>query len=390
MNNTFHLEPETRIGNYSVLKEIERSDYDSIYVVMEIHEQKKYSMKIEKKTEEKTPLKNDIRFMKEFKGSPYFPVFIMSSTTDEYEYSITELMGPSLASLQSITPQHRLSRFTVVFSGLEIFKCIRLIHSIGLAHRNVSPHNILIRNDSRHPLTLASFQQAVRIHPQPLASKNPQITLSLNSQSPSVNTTNQQVDQGNSEELNSIPPSTSQPQIIQNSDKNDQNQFQDQQKEQCIIREDLFSWLFTIITLNEGKLQWNKITSFQELLQNQSEFEPSFQNLPSQYFDIFKSIQNLDQPIDYPGIEAQLEQALKTEPNELIDWKCYDVSSISEITFSREPTRLPSVMLPELSDEESEMAQHEEYPSMYKGRHASLYLGGNEDVVPEPSCCHLL
>lgn len=354
-----HIVPGTTIGKYTILKELKRNDHISTFSVIDNLTQVKFTMEIEKKSAEKSILQKNIHRLKEFRNSPYFPLFHEEGSTDEYIFLVYELLGPSLASLLTITSTHCLSRFTVVYSSLEIFKCIRIFHSLGLAHGNIYPESIFLRNDSRHPIVLSSFDNIHEISPQPLASM-----YSNQPQTDSIESKSQ--------------PMESNPQTDLLSQK--------------LIRYDLISWIFTIVFLLNGRLSWIKdihkisFDDFEEKINNcDSTF---FQNLPSQFFDIFQSLKGNETYIDYPKIQTSLEQALNFEPHELVDWKLYDLTSISEISFTAEPTRLPSIMITDLSDEDSK-AVHEDFPRIYKGSHKSLDMGGNEDVIPSDNCCLL-
>ena len=60
-----------------------------------------------------------------------------------------EKLGPSLKYLRDRTPTRTFSLKTVTEVGIELLKCLEILHGHGMAHRDLKPANVLVGTKER-------------------------------------------------------------------------------------------------------------------------------------------------------------------------------------------------------------------------------------------------
>ena len=148
---------DMEIGIWRVVKHIGHGGYGEIYEVVSRDGEGPYAMKVEMRNAKKRGMSEEIRFLEKLQGSPCFPQFITSGVTPEFKYFVMELLGPSLSAVRRVLPAQRYSTFTITVIAKAMLKCLEELHRRGFVHRDVKPGNFLFRNDREQMICLIDF-----------------------------------------------------------------------------------------------------------------------------------------------------------------------------------------------------------------------------------------
>ena len=150
----------TVVGEYTVGKLIGAGGYGEIYSVVPAYAPDvRYSMKVELKNAKRKELQTEIEFLESMERTPHLPVCIDFGKDKKkgFSYGVFELLGPSLAAIKRILPEHRFSLAEVCRLGSEMLKCIQTVHGVGYIHSDIKPGNFLLRPNAECPVCLVDF-----------------------------------------------------------------------------------------------------------------------------------------------------------------------------------------------------------------------------------------
>ncbi|OHS97957.1 CK1 family protein kinase [Tritrichomonas foetus] len=162
-------QPFDIINNYRVIKLIGRGGFADIYFVRDMKTNAPCAMKIERREKfDSKSGKSDSRvdveyaFVRQLQSSLYFPHLYDCGIYQNLRFIVMEILGPSLFKLARSLPGAKLSLSTALRVGVESVCILHELHCRGLIHRDVKPENFLIRPGSPTPLCLCDFGLATR------------------------------------------------------------------------------------------------------------------------------------------------------------------------------------------------------------------------------------
>ena len=306
------LSGQTVINKWTILKHIGHGGYGEIYKVQS-GDSKPCAMKVELKSANRRGLAAEIQILQNIQGSPYFPRLLDVGETEELRYLVIELLGPSVSYIRGDLPDQRFTMLTATLLAREMLKCLEELHSRGFVHRDVKPGNFLFRNDANHMLCLIDFGLARQY-------------INRDTGAP-------------------LPPRASPGFVgtcsfasVYAHDGMDLSR-----------RDDIISWLYTIVECVDRKLPWPGSRNKDQTYQMKKEITVSqlCRGLPRQFIPIFQrsmKISYYDKP-DYDAYYVWLDEAIEELGGRGLpfDWELVPVRRSSFISLPHNTDNGPSV-----------------------------------------------
>lgn len=290
------------LGNYEIVSLIGKGGYGEIYCARDVTDHNLYALKVEKVESKKKALEIESSILIDICRSPYFPKFIRFYRTDEFLYLAMELLGPSISNTRRQVHLHRFKLSTVCRVGIYMIKCIEEFHRRGYLHRDIKPGNFLLKNDPEYPLVLIDYGLSKKY-------------------------INNETGEPYPERPKSGFRGTSKYASL----------YVHNYKDMC-RRDDLISWLYSMVELYNGKLPWsyakdNKETKRIKECTTESQL---FSGMPPQFIQIWKYLNELtffDTP-EYGILIDTLLLIISNEPENVnrFDWEDVSISSLAKIS----------------------------------------------------------
>jgi serine/threonine protein kinase len=308
------LPPQTQINGWIIRGHIGHGGYGEIYEVIKADSIVPYAMKTESKTARKHGLAEEIDFLSHLQGTALFPRFLEEGETPEFSYFIMELLGPTVSMVRRALPDQKYTRLTSATLAKEMLECIEELHARGFVHRDIKPGNFLYRPDNAHIMCMIDFglsRQFMDLH------------------------TGQQ-----------FPPRDT-PGFIGTCSFASVNAHDGLELGR---RDDIISWLYTVIEITERGLPWPGSKNREATYQLKKSSEPAHlcRSLPSQFIEIFESTLSLgfyDGP-DYRRFYELLDAAIRDADrgDTPFDWELLDPEAVpmAAILPRRSRNLLPS------------------------------------------------
>ncbi|OHT06520.1 CK1 family protein kinase [Tritrichomonas foetus] len=147
----------TKIDKFIVKKHIGHGGYGEIYSVRREDNNTLYAMKTEMRGMHRRGLDEEISFLKELRGTPFFPCINAFGETHDFKWLVMELLGPSTSQICRVLPSESFSKYTATFLAKSMLMAIEECHNRNIVHRDIKPANFLIRPDRDYPICLIDF-----------------------------------------------------------------------------------------------------------------------------------------------------------------------------------------------------------------------------------------
>ncbi|KAI8819471.1 kinase-like domain-containing protein [Fimicolochytrium jonesii] len=147
---------------WKIVDSIASGGFGDVYRVVDIYSHRSYAMKVEKPKPSRSPLKVEISLLRQYhervrkqREVAAFPEmvghgkFTLPGGCDEgdgetevtYSFLVMGLLGPSLAEVKKRTPGHRFSAKVTAHLATKMLAALRVLHGMGICHRDVKPAN---------------------------------------------------------------------------------------------------------------------------------------------------------------------------------------------------------------------------------------------------------
>jgi serine/threonine protein kinase len=281
------------IQNYEIIKLIKSGGFCDIYEVKCIDDNRHYSMKIEPRKNKYNSLITEKRVYDLLAGMERFPAMKDFIQTDKCTVIICELLGANMRDIRKLNGVGIIHKNTSLRIALEMFRCIKDLHSKGVIHRDIKPQNFLIRPLKRYPVALIDFGLS-------FISKNERgckVRKDGYNFAGTLQYTSPEVIKGG------IPTE----------------------------RDDFYGWILTVIELMNGRLPWSDITNKNEMVEAMNEEDgTTFQGyIPNEIIEIFKLLKKKDANVD--DIESLLNQSIEANMVEWNDPFVWEEASTEEV-----------------------------------------------------------
>lgn len=297
-------------GKYKVTKHIGSGGFGEIYHVEEKEEKKNYAMKIEYLRTQRTSLDVEIEILKKLSDSTFFPKLVDDGQTSNIRYYVMELLGPSLQVMKHANPKKAFTMLTVLKIGYSSLLAIEDFHKRGFIHRDIKPGNFLIRNKGEYPIVLIDFGLCRCYRDKDgkhlPAREDPGFTGTCRYASVNAHKYNE-----------------------------------------LSRRDDLISWIYTLVELADGKLPWPGTKNREQTQEMKNTISASvlLHSFTDEILDIYRSIRALkyDEDPNYDLYKKNLLIAIKDEEKntkkndyDWFYWSKEKLDEISPITFCGE------------------------------------------------------
>jgi serine/threonine protein kinase len=217
----------TEIAGYTIVSLLGQGGFGDVYKVTS-SSNNNFALKTEYKTARKQALLEETRVLLQL-DSPYFPKVHAHGETDLLNYCVMDMLGCSLGEIRR-NHLSILSSKVVLFLGVEMVKAIQELHKTGFIHRDIKPSNFLLNDSPDVHLVLIDFGLSCPYRDFETGELLPQINGRFfgTKKYSSVNAL---------------------------------------RKEGLSRRDDMISWLYSMIEFFRGKLPWHSISDHEELLQ---------------------------------------------------------------------------------------------------------------------------
>jgi serine/threonine protein kinase len=305
------FEPGDMVASYTIVRLLGQGGYGDIYCVCRSDSSDLFAMKIEAFSAEKRGLDTELMFIEELQDSPLFPRLVESGTTESHRYVVQELLGPSVSNTRRQLPDHRYSLPTALRLSVFMVECIRDFHRHGFVHRDIKPGNFLLRKGGRSPVVLIDFGLSKRFidpasgRPFPERSKA------------GFRGTNKYAS------LNA-------------------HRYRDQGP-----RDDMISWLYSVVELVEGKLPWGQERDAADMQRRKATIADRvlFTHLPHEFLEIsyyFNTLGYLTK-VNYDYVIGLLGKALRRAAKPVdcpFDWEALGEDEVRELSAIELPKAL--------------------------------------------------
>ena len=296
------LEPGTEVDKWEVIRLLGQGGYGDVYEVRNKEEDgdQFYAMKIESLTAQKQGLVEELKYLYTCQDSPMFPHLIEEGETPTHRYFIMELLGPSLSNMRRLLPNKKYSISTVLKMGIYMLHCIQSFHEHGFVHCDVKPGNFLLRNGGISPVVLIDFGLSKQF---------------MNPETKKPHREARRCSFRGTAKYCSL--------------------FVDRRMDQC-PRDDLISWVYSLVELVKGRLPWAHIQSREEDREIKAKMSAKslFSGMPREFGMLWQYVNGLSYSsnVEYTYLQCLLERAMKrvgAKNDDPFDWE-----SIPDEVFS--------------------------------------------------------
>jgi serine/threonine protein kinase len=210
--------PGDAVGVYTIVRLLGQGGYGDTYSVTRPETDVPLAMKV---VSDHDSLATEMVIMPRVQKSPLFPRVVEFGRGDSYSFMVTELLGPSLSNTRRHLPGGRYSLSTVLRLSFFMLECIREFHKHGFVHRDLKPGNFLLKLGPTNPLALIDFGLARVFIDEATGQPFPESAQTAFHGTVTYASVNAQL-------------------------------FHDQSP-----RDDLVSWLYSLVELAEGYLPWS-------------------------------------------------------------------------------------------------------------------------------------
>ncbi|KAJ6249103.1 tau-tubulin kinase 2 [Anaeramoeba flamelloides] len=135
-------------GRWYLVTRIGQGGFGEIYIAHDHQTDRSVAIKFEKRRIEKVTLKFEIEVLNQLQSSSFFPNFICSGCSKDFNYLVMDLHGPNLSSVRRHHRKRCFSITTTIKIGIEMISAIKEIHKIGYIHRDIKPSNFVLHHDT--------------------------------------------------------------------------------------------------------------------------------------------------------------------------------------------------------------------------------------------------
>ena len=296
------LPADSEVNDWVVIRLLGQGGYGDVYEVKKKGDDENFfAMKIESLTAQKQGLADELKFIHACQDSPMFAKIVEEGETETHRYFVMELLGPSISNMRRLLPERRYSMSTVLKMGIYMLRCIQAFHEHGFVHCDVKPGNFLLRHGGISPLVLIDFGLSKQfVDPETKKPRREARRCSFRGTAKYCSL------------------------------------FVDRRMDQC-PRDDLISWVYSLVELVKGRLPWAHIQSREEDrdIKETISAKSLFSGMPREFSMMWQYVNGLSYSysVEYGHLQCLLESAMKrvvAKNDDPFDWECIDQGVLQE------------------------------------------------------------
>ena len=320
-SNTLIL-PGTQVGNFIVDEKIGSGGFGSVFSVHQDEnlpeifphnsdsesiqskncQQTKYAMKVLKKGQGF----HEAEILSEVRGNSFFPTIFQSGITDDFEYHVMELLGPSISIRGKVWKGLCQSKKMNIVK--QMLKCIEELYQMNILHCDIKPSNFLFRNVDDDPrICLVDFGLAKKItDPQNMnniSHRANEYKKVISNKIRNIFSRKKRVHNVNANSNTTTPKSFCG--TLRYASINVMDGYEP------TLKDDLISWFYSITELLTGGLPWDGSHGREETrrIKAESTSQELCAHLPKEFLDIYQYLISLNEQPNFKWINDKLSQA---------------------------------------------------------------------------------
>jgi len=254
------FEPESIVGEYQVIRMIGAGGFGGVYLVRRIGDGEIFAMKAEKEGDSSGSLDYEMDLLETLQNSKRVARVYEWGRNKRRNYMVMGLYGPSLSKIRRTISEKKFSISTTLRMAYYMLLCISDVHRNGIIHRDIKPSNFLINKDPENPLVIIDFGMSKHFqNPNTLRHYNDRGRVGFHG--------------------------TTMYASINAHQKNDLSR-----------RDDIISWLYSVVELFKGVLPWTNARTDDDFVFEKQNMSPErlFRGLPNCFLDIWNYITQID------------------------------------------------------------------------------------------------
>jgi len=145
------------VCSYTIVKLIGQGGFSDVYLVKDRNSGEDLAMKMESRGSPRRSLEHERLIVQHLRWSPFFPMLMGAGSTLSHDFIVFELLGPSLSTIRKRMPDSRCTISTTLRLAAFMLQAIRELHHAGFVHQDIKPSNFLLKPGEFSPLVLIDF-----------------------------------------------------------------------------------------------------------------------------------------------------------------------------------------------------------------------------------------
>lgn len=133
------------VSFYELISKIGAGGFGDVWMVKSSEDSQYYAMKIEPTETKRRQLEFESTILKKLQKSDRFPKYFLDGVENNFYFLVEELLGPNISTISDNMPNKFFSKEYLPRLADEMLSCIEQFHMRGYIHRDIKPQNFVVR-----------------------------------------------------------------------------------------------------------------------------------------------------------------------------------------------------------------------------------------------------